>query len=59
MLDHLFSPFTLKTVELRNRMVVPGMVCNYCGEDGGATERFIAYHEAKARGGWGLIITED
>jgi 2,4-dienoyl-CoA reductase-like NADH-dependent reductase (Old Yellow Enzyme family)/thioredoxin reductase len=46
-------------VELSNRLVVPAMVTVYCNEDGTATEKFCAYHEAKARGGWGLIITED
>ena len=40
-------------------MVVLAMVTNYCSEDGMATEKFIAYHEHKAKGGWGLIITED
>ena len=40
-------------------MVVSAMVTNYCSEDGMATEKFIAYHEHKAKGGWGLIITED
>ena len=40
-------------------MVVSAMVTNYCSPDGNATEKFIAYHEHKARGGWGLIITED
>lgn len=46
-------------MELKNRMVVLAMVTNYCSEDGMATEKFIAYHEHKAKGGWGLIITED
>jgi len=32
---------------------------DYCNPDGTATERYLAYHEAKAKGGWGLIITED
>ena len=40
-------------------MVVSAMVTNYCSEDGMATEKFIAYHEYKAKGGGGLIITED
>ena len=44
---------------LKNRMVVSAMVTNYCTPDGMATEKFIAYHEHKANGGWGLIITED
>ncbi len=46
-------------IDISNRMVVSPMVTNYCNNDGTATERFIAYHEAKAKGGWGLIITED
>jgi len=59
MLDNVFSPIKIGTVEIPNRLVVPAMVMNYCNVDGTATERYIAYHEAKARGGWGLIITED
>ena len=54
-----FSPCRIGTVEIGNRFVVPAMVTNFCNEDGTATEEYIAYHEAKARGGWGLIITED
>ncbi|HWQ80237.1 MAG TPA: FAD-dependent oxidoreductase [Anaerovoracaceae bacterium] len=59
MLDYLFSPFTIKGKTVKNRCVVPAMVTNYCEKDGKATERYIAYHEAKAKGGFGLIITED
>jgi len=59
MLNTVFSPIRIGTVEIPNRLVVPAMVMNYCNEDGTATERYIACHEAKARGGWGLIITED
>lgn len=35
------------------------MVTNFCTEDGMVTDRFIKYIEEKAKGGWGLIITED
>lgn len=55
----VFEPIKLKQLELKNRMVVSAMVTNYCTPDGMATEKFIAYHEHKAKGGWGLIITED
>lgn len=55
----VFEPLKLKNLELKNRMVVSAMVTNYCTPDGMATEKFIAYHEHKAKGGWGLIITED
>ncbi|MCL2610561.1 MAG: NADH:flavin oxidoreductase, partial [Defluviitaleaceae bacterium] len=59
MLNSIFNSFELKGKTIKNRLVVPAMVANYCNEDGTATERYIAYHEEKARGGWGLIITED
>lgn len=59
MLQHLLSAFTLKGKTLRNRSVVPAMVTNYCHADGTCSETFAAYHEAKARGGFGMIITED
>ena len=55
----VFEPFKINQMELKNRMVVLAMVTNYCSEDGMATEKFIAYHEHKAKSGWGLIITED
>jgi 2,4-dienoyl-CoA reductase-like NADH-dependent reductase (Old Yellow Enzyme family)/thioredoxin reductase len=59
MFDHLFSPYTIRGKTIKNRFTVPAMVTDFCNEDGTATERYIAYHEAKAKGGWGLIITED
>lgn len=59
MLDSLFSPITINNRQLRNRCIVPAMVMNLCEEDGSCTERFAAYHEAKAKGGFAMIITED
>lgn len=59
MLEKIFEPVKIGSMEIRNRLVVPAMVTNFCTSDGKATERFISYHEAKSKGGWGLIITED
>lgn len=59
MFDHVFSPITIKGKTIKNRFAVPAMVTDFCNEDGTATERYLAYHEEKAKGGWGLIITED
>lgn len=53
------EPFRIGTLKLKNRLVVSAMVTNYCNPDGTPTEKFLAYHEHKAKGGWGLIITED
>ncbi|MHC1684609.1 MAG: FAD-dependent oxidoreductase [Clostridiaceae bacterium] len=59
MFKKLFSPQKINVCEIPNRLAVTAMVANYCNDDGTATDRYIAYHEAKAKGGWGLIITED
>lgn len=49
----IFTPISVGNVKLKNRLAVAPMVTVYCDQDGMATERFIAYHEAKAKGGWG------
>ena len=59
MYETLLSPYKLKNVELKNRLFVTAMVTNYCEENGDLSERWIRYHEEKAKGGWGTIITED
>lgn len=53
----LFQKGKIGNLELPNRMLMTAMVTNYCAEDGKPTERFIAYHEARARGGIGLEST--
>lgn len=58
-LKMLATPLQLGPVTIKNRFIVSAMVMNCCNEDGTATEKFIAYHEEKAKGGWGLIVTED
>ncbi len=58
-MKHMFTPLRIGSVTSKNRFVVSPMVVNYCTTDGQATETYIAYHEERAKGGWGLIITED
>ena len=58
MLEHLFSPIKIGTMELRNRIVLPPMTVGYGVVDGILTERHRDYYEARAAGGAGLIITE-
>lgn len=57
--EHLFQPVTINGCTIPNRIAVTAMVCSMCTEEGDATERYLKYHEAKAKGGYGLIITED
>ena len=54
-----FRPGMIGTMTLKNRLIVPAMVANNNQADGMATERYIQYHEEKAKGGWGMLITED
>lgn len=58
MYEKLFQPIKIGTMEVKNRLVVPAMSTLTATPEGAATEQFIAYHERKAKGGWGLIITE-
>lgn len=58
-LKNVFSEKKIGKCVIPNRLVVPAMVTNYCEKDGILTDRFIKYIEEKAKGDWGLIITED
>ena len=54
----LFQPVNIGKMELKNRLVVPPMGSGFSAPDGTVTDRLIEYHEARARGGFGLIIVE-
>ena len=51
---HLFSPLTLRSVTLRNRIVSTSHG-TFMSKNGLPTERIAAYHAARAAGGAGLI----
>ncbi|MEO6314849.1 MAG: NADPH dehydrogenase NamA [Chitinophagaceae bacterium] len=53
----LFSPLTIKSVTLKNRLVVSPM-CEYSSVDGFANEWHLVHLGSRAVGGAGLIITE-
>jgi len=52
--QHLFTPFRLGHVTLRNRIVSTPHATRF-GKGGYITERYIRYHAEKARGGAGLV----
>lgn len=54
--EHYLSPIQIGNLALKNRGVMPAMVTNYSNADGSVTDRLIAYHEALAKGGVGLVI---
>ena len=53
--DPLLQPFTLAHVKLRNRIFSSSHAPGY-NTDGTPNERYIAYHEEKAKGGIGLTM---
>lgn len=55
---HIFSPLKIKTMEIKNRFVIPPMGTNYANEDGTVSQSLIDYWTVRARGGWGLLIVE-
>jgi len=56
-MPHLFEPFTLRGVTLRNRIGVSPM-CQYCSENGTATDWHLVHLGSRAVGGAGLVIVE-
>ena len=57
-LEHLFSPIKIKTLELKNRIVMPPMGTLIANPDGSPSDRLIDYYEARAKGGAALITVE-
>jgi 2,4-dienoyl-CoA reductase-like NADH-dependent reductase (Old Yellow Enzyme family) len=54
---HLFSPFSLKGIEIPNRILSTGHDTDL-GRHGVPTDALIAYQRARAKGGAGLIVVQ-
>ena len=58
-MNNLFSPLRIKRITLKNRIVMPPMVCFGLGKaDGQVTEQHVQHYEERVRGGVGLVIIE-
>jgi 2,4-dienoyl-CoA reductase-like NADH-dependent reductase (Old Yellow Enzyme family) len=57
-LENLFQPAWIGSMELRNRIVMAPMGTEYA-EEGFVTEQQKNCYAARAKGGVGLIVTED
>lgn len=56
---NLFSPLHIGTLQVPNRFVVPALTTNFAETNGDVGDRLINYLEARAAGGFGLIVTEN
>ncbi len=57
-LEKLFTPIRIKSMELKNRVVMAPMCTLLANADGSASDRLIEYYEARAKGGAALISVE-
>ncbi|HOB52443.1 MAG TPA: FAD-dependent oxidoreductase [Acidobacteriota bacterium] len=58
MFDRLFSPVRIAGLEIRNRVAMTPMGVGLAAVGGGVSDDIIAFYEARARGGIGLIVSE-
>jgi NAD(H)-dependent 7beta-hydroxy-3-oxo-delta4-cholenoic acid oxidoreductase len=57
-LRQLFTPISIGTMEVKNRIVMAPMATDYAASDGSVSQRLIDYLAARAEGGVGLITCE-
>ena len=56
---HLFEPFTVRRMTLKNRIMMTPMGTNYGEQSGEMSFLHINYYEQRAKGGTGLIMVEN
>ena len=59
MYEHLLSPTRIGSLEIRNRIAMAPMGVEIAEADGKVRDPVVRYYEERARGGVGLIITEN
>jgi 2,4-dienoyl-CoA reductase-like NADH-dependent reductase (Old Yellow Enzyme family)/thioredoxin reductase len=57
-MKHLFSPYSIKNCELKNRIVMPGLASFLIEDDGSITEHTIEHYRLRAAGGPAMVIME-
>jgi 2,4-dienoyl-CoA reductase-like NADH-dependent reductase (Old Yellow Enzyme family) len=57
MFPKLFSPVRIGGLQIKNRLAMTAMGVNLAAAGGGVNDDIIAFYEARARGGIGLIVS--
>ncbi len=57
--SHIFEPIAIRTMNVKNRIVMTPMGTNYGEQNGEMSFLHINYYEERAKGGTGLIIVEN
>ena len=58
MLKHLFTPYRIKTIELKNRIVMAPLASFLIEKEGWVTEKTIEHYRLRAAGGPAMVIME-
>lgn len=56
--EKLLQPGRIGNMDIRNRMIMPGMGTNLAAADGTVSDVIVNYYARRANGGVGMIITE-
>ncbi|MEW6672073.1 MAG: FAD-dependent oxidoreductase [Thermodesulfobacteriota bacterium] len=57
-MKHLFTPFRIRHLNLKNRIVMPGLASFLFEADGSVTDRTVEHYRRRAAGGPAMVITE-
>jgi 2,4-dienoyl-CoA reductase-like NADH-dependent reductase (Old Yellow Enzyme family)/thioredoxin reductase len=57
-LEQLFSPFNIKNLSLKNRIVMPALASFLVGGDGGISDATVEHYRRRAAGGPAMVIME-
>ncbi len=57
-MKNLFTPFSIKNCQLKNRIVMPGLASFLIEEDGSYSDKTIEHYRLRAAGGPSMIIME-
>ncbi|UCD77443.1 MAG: FAD-dependent oxidoreductase, partial [Desulfobacterales bacterium] len=57
-MDKLFSPFTIKNIQLKNRIVMPALASFLIKEDGSISDVAVEHYRRRAAGGPAMVIME-
>jgi 2,4-dienoyl-CoA reductase-like NADH-dependent reductase (Old Yellow Enzyme family)/thioredoxin reductase len=55
---HLFEPISIGNILVKNRIVMPAMGTGFATPEGLITQQSLDYYEARAKGGYGMVIVE-
>ena len=58
MYEKLFTPMKIGSITIKNRFVMPSMNSHYGNEEHYYTEQAVNYYGERAKGGFGLLLTE-